>query len=124
MKRRNMYYRKKKEKGKRANYIIEGIKTVYGKRTKVLIKTLPDPFNLINQIDEKGSFFISKNKQQMLEIIEGLDYMPESKKNKPSELRTTKIRRTQENDPLDDELDELSDKAGKLIDQDKSEPND
>lgn len=121
MKQRNIYYRKKKEKGKRANYIIEGVKTKYGKRIKVSIKTLPDPTTLINQIDEKGSFFRSKNKQQILEIIEGLDYRPENNKNNAPKLRTTKIIGNQENDPLDDELDEIIGRAGELIDQSKDE---
>lgn len=54
MNKRRVYYRKKKEKGKRASYVIEGIKTVYGKKNKVLVKTLPDPLTLIKELPENS----------------------------------------------------------------------
>lgn len=99
MKQKRIHYRRKKEKGKRASYIIEGIQTKYNKKFKVLIKTLPDPITLIEQLDEKGSFFTHRKKAEMLEIIKGLDDAIESNQKDASEVRTINIIRTKKEDP-------------------------
>lgn len=99
MKQRRIYYRRKGSK-----IIVEGIKTLYGKRTKVNIKTLPDPSTLISEIDENGSFFKYKNKANTLQEIEGLDYGEPKPQRKRRKLRTLPIKRTSFEDPINKEL--------------------
>jgi lantibiotic modifying enzyme len=101
MKTRNIRYRRKKK-----SIVIDGIKTLYNKKVKEFILTLPsNPIDLIEHL-QKGSFFTQEKYDKIIKKIEGLDYVERKESEGDKKVRTIKLMRTSEKDPFDEEDDE------------------
>ena len=103
MKQRKIYYRRKDGKivaeGKMNN------KTIF-------LFTLPEPEEVL-----KSSFFSQEKRAKIMEKISRLDYKPEKKSKKTSEVRIIELMSNSEKDEDEDDFsvdDEINDLVGKV----------